>query len=675
MLTACYGEKVGKIVELPSELTLPHHGRLEHLEPAGEGAAAWILRSGAVGVKVARATGELAVRATRREAIVRAVLGVGGPIDGGLVRIGRARHPALAFRWVAGTRLSSVVGREHGAAWLEAVARDVGEALARLHLLGYRHGDVKPDNVIVRRGKSGPRAALVDLGLAAPFGEPLVGGSLEWLAPEALVDPEHVGAAADVFALGRTLRRTAERLGVEPPVVARDAEAAHPGDRPSAARLAGWPDRRVPIDAAYLRVRLMELEQASSEGLAPPLGRAGPWCEGLMRALAGLAGTKLGERPLTPLDAAGRRSLLARAIGADASEWSLPTRFEDEEALLAALCAVRETGDSSRGSLIGGLERGTERVSLALALAEVSLRPDDDDALARLADASLGAPLDDPTVHAATTLLRRAGRLAAARAIAVPRAALSSDWRLEAAELARLDGDRPGAELQLLDAAPCARSLALRARLALDVGDLVEARSLLAGVSPVDAAGAEGLALLAHAEGRWDDGLRALDAARVQDPERRARGLMLRGMLLHGRGDPGAASRAFHRGADLALALAAVPLEATARASAAAAAHDAGKLGDALESSARAIDLLERLGRRGDAARARLNRAAALVAVGARADAIAEARRAGAEALAAGDARAADYARWIEVDAATLEPQMPIEPAARGALAAAIGRS
>src|SRR5205814_625014 len=87
---------------------------------------------------------------------------------------------------------------------IDAVARDVADALARLHALGFRHGDVKPQNVVVRRDARGWRGGLVDFGLAAPFAEPLVGGTPSHLAPEAMASGR-VDAASDVWALGVTI--------------------------------------------------------------------------------------------------------------------------------------------------------------------------------------------------------------------------------------------------------------------------------------------------------------------------------------------------------------------------------------------------------------------------------------------------------------------------------------
>src|SRR5207302_504136 len=76
--------------------------------------------------------------------------------------------------------------------------------------------------------------------------------------------------------------------GVDVPSRAKGATAKLPGDRPTAARVAGWGEKRVPLDAAYVLVRLAEIERAARRGTAPVEGRARAWTEGLPFAHAGL---------------------------------------------------------------------------------------------------------------------------------------------------------------------------------------------------------------------------------------------------------------------------------------------------------------------------------------------------------------------------------------------------
>jgi len=582
-------------VGLPTELSLSHGGRVVGLSRVGAGSDAEVYRGElggrAVGVKLGR------TRASRerlaREAMSRAVAGTGAPIDGGELE-GR---PYLAFEWVPGVPLGEA------SVDAERVAHDVGAALARLHLLGVRHGDVKADNIVVYEG----RASLVDFGLSARFGEPLVGGTPAILPPEVRDDPEaaaRVGAEADVYALGLLLRA----LGGASPLFAL-ATAERAGDRPSAAALAGWDDDRVPVEAAYLLERLDEIERGARDGLSPPHEFIAP----VMRALAGLHGKRASGPALPPLDGNARVRVLTRIVGPSAR--ALASSI-DEAALL------RATGDRALSARDLAF-RVAPPLDASRALAALAVSPGDERALAALAaDRSIPADL----VPAATSVLRRAGLVDEALAIAT--------LPLDRAELLRLS-KRHDEALALLDDSPEAR--AIRARIAFDLGDLDEADRLASG---------EVAALVAWARGRFDEGLRALDAASPDDPERRARSEHVRGMLLHARGDASSALASFSRAAELAQAIAAIPLEATARASAAAAAHDAGRLGEALDASSRAAALLTRLDNLPGAARAQLTRAATLLAVGAVTDAVVVAERARVLAERAGDRRGAAYA-WL----------------------------
>lgn len=600
----------------PTSLTLPHGGTVEQLLAIGAGGGGRVYRGvllgRAVGVKVAS---EGAHEALTREAIARAVVGNGAPIDAGFLD----GAPFLAFEWVEGTLLAetSVDAAE--------VARDLGASLAQLHVVGYRHGDVKAENVVVSDG----RASLIDFGLAAPFGERLIGGTPAILPPEILDDPDgvsRVGAEADLYALGLVLRT----LNACDPL-SQLLLAKRPGDRPSAAAIAGW-ESPLPLQTAYLLERLDELTRAARSGSSPPRGPANPWVAGLMRTIASLSGARADGAPLPPLDEAGGGRLLARLVGR--SGWSLAGL--SEEPLLARLAAASP-------ALIAALTARDLRVVPDLdprtALFRLACAPGDEGALAALAGAR---ELDVETARAAVVVLKRTGLYEEAL-----RLAEAHDFALDRAELLRLLG-RPCS----VGASDEPRARALRARLAIDRSLLDEASTILG--DDQSEATAEARALLAYARGRFTEGVAILDAAVSGDPERRARALVVRGMIDHARGDARAALASFHRAADVAMALAAMPLEASARASAAAAAHDAGRCGDALDAATRAVALLERLGRSADASRARLTRAATLLAVGATTDALVEAERARTIAERAGDRRSAAYARFTAIEV-TLE--------------------
>ncbi len=87
------------------------------------------------------------------------------------------------------------------------VVRQVAAALAALHLAGWLHGDVKPENVLVSpRG----HATLIDMGLARKLGSrecqggDLLAGTLAYVSPETFL-PVELSAASDVYSLGALL--------------------------------------------------------------------------------------------------------------------------------------------------------------------------------------------------------------------------------------------------------------------------------------------------------------------------------------------------------------------------------------------------------------------------------------------------------------------------------------
>jgi hypothetical protein len=91
---------------------------------------------------------------------------------------------------------------------LLALAGQVLAALSHVHARGLVHRDVKPGNVLVRRGPRALRAKLTDFGLATETGrvEPpgCISGSLPYVAPEVLLG-EAVDGRADLYGLGLLL--------------------------------------------------------------------------------------------------------------------------------------------------------------------------------------------------------------------------------------------------------------------------------------------------------------------------------------------------------------------------------------------------------------------------------------------------------------------------------------
>ncbi len=263
-------------------------GRYRIVEEVGRGSFACVARAvderAGVGQVANQVANQVAIKAIRAGADP----GTAQMLWTEVSQLGRVRHPALpavldvgrtdqdwaavplgspffAAEWIAGDRLDAL-GRLAGEALLDAVIgvlRDGGGALAALHAAGLLHRDVAPGN-LAWDGAAG-RAHLMDLGLAGGAGglDGEVRGTLEYLAPEALIgmaeprsDLYGLGAAVIALATGASpfgaaARRSPAQLvqailrdGVPPPLpmlpppLARQLHrliARDPQDRPPTA--------------------------------------------------------------------------------------------------------------------------------------------------------------------------------------------------------------------------------------------------------------------------------------------------------------------------------------------------------------------------------------------------------------------------------------------------------
>ena len=103
------------------------------------------------------------------------------------------------------------------------IARQAAEALQALHARGWRHADIKPENILI--GPNG-HATVLDLGFAeriqdAARGDAIKGSPAYW-SPESCCDDLLCGTASDIYSLGVTLY---ESLTGRRPFVAASAPA------------------------------------------------------------------------------------------------------------------------------------------------------------------------------------------------------------------------------------------------------------------------------------------------------------------------------------------------------------------------------------------------------------------------------------------------------------------
>jgi serine/threonine protein kinase len=164
--------------------------------------------------------------------------------------------PHLVLEYVEGPSLATLLDqRLLTVPDVVLLGMQLAASLRYLHRQGLAHLDVKPSNIVVREG----RAVLLDLGIVTPmdrvFPDGDAPGTPPYMAPE-LVDRGQVSPAADVFALGTTLR---ELLADHTPTA---------GMHDLLMRMTSTAPHRRPDDDALLQLLQAELE-SDSGGLWP----------------------------------------------------------------------------------------------------------------------------------------------------------------------------------------------------------------------------------------------------------------------------------------------------------------------------------------------------------------------------------------------------------------------
>jgi transcriptional regulator with GAF, ATPase, and Fis domain/serine/threonine protein kinase/tetratricopeptide (TPR) repeat protein len=626
--------------------------------------------------------------------------------------------PYLTLEWVDGAPLDVTAERSSAGrvALALAVAADVARALGDLHAAGSAHGDVKPDNILVRRVGRGRtahwEAKLVDLGLSDAADTHLPrGGTPRYLAPEVFAEGASDGRARDLWALGLTLAEIASQrvARARTPRDAIDVAAlpepltvliapllsAAPGARPSAQWVgraalgalgrtedaaAARDRRRRAVCRAYLAVRRTELLHAARSAVARVrvAGEPGRWVEdavGRARDVARLRGALIDREPpeLDELDELGRARWLVALVGSAATAW--PALHDGSDADLAGrLLELAERAEPQSWSL-ADLERRSQAsrpraasaVELALALGAGCPTPE-------LLNATEARVLQNQADPALGLALARALRLGGqfGRALAVLSRVEGDAAQAEAAETLRRAGDASGA-LELLEKMSSALDPEVRARRAATLGRIHVDRGAfqtaldVLGDAPETAATLEVRALAELALGTRGAAQRTLSRARLlaENDEERARVEAVQGYVAHAAGNVHGVLEAYSRAAEHAARAGAVLEEAVYLTGVAAAATDAGELAQALNAARRATLLFEHLDRPRDAARAALARASVYAIAGATSEARDAANEAIARARAAGDARCRGLAHLAIADALPLSDPLAVEHAER----------
>ena len=306
---------------------------------SGGFASVWEIPRGVL--KVAHADHDLARARMEREA--EAMSAIGAPWvprmwSHGVLDDGRAW---IAMERLTGPSLGELLTSPIRIDRALELAIGILDALARVHAAGFVHRDLKPDNIVLRDERA---IAILDLGLARklpsdpddPTRAGVQVGSLEYIAPEQLLDAASVDTRADIYAFGCVLY---ELYAGRPPFLGDSSglERAHAALRPPPLAalapvpslveavchdcLAKLPSRR-PASIALVRRRLsvardepsparMHAVSMLSEGKQPVVLL---WTE-LPRVDRALLGA-LAARKITVLSQRGRR-ILGGVVGAE----------------------------------------------------------------------------------------------------------------------------------------------------------------------------------------------------------------------------------------------------------------------------------------------------------------------------------------------------------------------
>lgn len=186
----------------------------------------------------------------------------------------------LVTEYVAGLDLRRQVSKygpldEPRAAMVIAQA---ARALAYAHEQGLVHRDVKPGNLLVSRDG---RVKLLDLGLAGSVFEAesmRLGrcvGTMDYMAPEQIRDPDNVGPSADIYSLGCTLYFTVSGQLPFPGGDRKDKARRHLEERPADVRSIA-----AHVSLPFARVIEALMEKSSNDRVDSALeviGMLRPW--------------------------------------------------------------------------------------------------------------------------------------------------------------------------------------------------------------------------------------------------------------------------------------------------------------------------------------------------------------------------------------------------------------
>jgi serine/threonine protein kinase len=142
---------------------------------------------------------------------------------------------AIAMELVEGESLRELCGKPMRAPELAAISRQIAEALAAAHAGGIVHGDIKPQNILLRRDRY---VKLLDFGLARRVTAETIASGLPALGTLRYMSPEQprgepLTPASDIFSFGLVLYELATGRNAFPSISPLDAVQAMLTKEPS----------------------------------------------------------------------------------------------------------------------------------------------------------------------------------------------------------------------------------------------------------------------------------------------------------------------------------------------------------------------------------------------------------------------------------------------------------
>jgi serine/threonine protein kinase len=258
-----------------------------------------------VAVKIFRTGADTHNERMRREREIRMLTDLQHPSIVGIYDTGTVLVDGQERQYLAMELLDAGFAGESDPTRLANIGQQIARALAAVHEHGYVHRDVKPENILVREGRS-PVAKLADFGVAHMIdgarltGVDLLVGTAGYLSPEQVRGAE-IGPRSDIYSLGLVLLEAltghAEYTGPalevavqrlhRPPVIPRSLPRGwrsllaamletEPARRPSAAAVA---DRlgRIRSRRPAWRIPAFALILAGGVGTGLAVGASQPW--------------------------------------------------------------------------------------------------------------------------------------------------------------------------------------------------------------------------------------------------------------------------------------------------------------------------------------------------------------------------------------------------------------